>query len=477
MSEFEKMKASVDSLLSFALESGEVKVAEKAARLYLNDLGTRQYDATGELNKKLFAVIKAQILTAERLKEINANGFSQLLSGSLAGYYNGDEDMEGLISLLPLIDEDELVKMLSPRFARKGRDIEDKISPIFSRFSRNQTEIKELTVALTKSVKTMFKDSKKHSENQNELEILNEAVDFVISEYELTLHAKVEDVIYLGNLIVDAMKEEPDNKLLLDSVSEKVKARLFFHADSWPVESTSVDLLNRISRSLSELSSEITEFCIKSLGLELPTFDAWWAENSEGEVAQNWLNDGLYICDAVCDSDNIETHPFLIVPSNEAVDEMRRYFELDKIEWGHNDEYTLCGCGNCQTAVRTSANGWGWQPGYIITDCGCVLIEHADEDDINSYVSEMINDSSRAVNCPSLDLSLIGFKELEGGFEKGWYGREDEPSEVLAKLQKSNPGLELLFRVDDVGQFRANFSVWSRGKIKKGRKTKLKVVE
>lgn len=134
----------------------------------------------------------------------------------------------------------------------------------------------------------------------------------------------------------------------------------------------------------------------------------------------------------------------------------------DKIEKQFNIEWCdeWATCGDCQKIVRTSGDSYSWKAYYHCDENGFVCgdcVKKNPED----YIKSLVNNPSKA---DTLDISLEdqGFEELEEKYANGWYGRNDSPKEILAKLQAKFPGGEFVFGNVEASQFETRFKIYKR---------------
>jgi len=125
-----------------------------------------------------------------------------------------------------------------------------------------------------------------------------------------------------------------------------------------------------------------------------------------------------------------------------------------EIEW--EDEWTRC-C-ECDKAVRTQPDSYGWTRSYWEDDYGPTCNECV-QGNPEPFIEWLVGNDS-AANTLSIDLSQHGYVKLEGGFENGLHhGQNDDPCTIAKSLRKM--GVErFIFEIDGVGQFDLNFSVW-----------------
>lgn len=133
------------------------------------------------------------------------------------------------------------------------------------------------------------------------------------------------------------------------------------------------------------------------------------------------------------------------------------------LEW--HDEWTTC--ADCYRALRTTGDSYGWtlfgafsEDGYVCSDCTMR--------DVDSYVADYVNDPDRAITwCKSADLIAIGFAQWAPDdpqtFESGWHpGQTDDPRDILASILATDEDAEVVFLIDNVGQFDVRFSAYVR---------------
>lgn len=130
-----------------------------------------------------------------------------------------------------------------------------------------------------------------------------------------------------------------------------------------------------------------------------------------------------------------------------------------ELEW--EDEWTTC--SQCGGAIRTQANSYGWQRGYVLLD-GELLCHNCARKEPEAVVESFEGDCRRCITSElGLDLASIGWVKLEQEFEHGLYGGQDaDPKKIGAALEKRGIG-RFVFVLDSVGQFDASFSVWVHG--------------
>lgn len=127
------------------------------------------------------------------------------------------------------------------------------------------------------------------------------------------------------------------------------------------------------------------------------------------------------------------------------------------IEW--SDEWATC--GDCNKAVRTSPDSYGWtQQYYIFNDCELVCHECILADP-TSYLDDLTDNPRRAVTL-DIDPTDHGYTLVQTDFENGFHlGQTDDPKAIHARLEAEGY-TGILFKIDSVGQFDVFFSVYAR---------------
>lgn len=122
------------------------------------------------------------------------------------------------------------------------------------------------------------------------------------------------------------------------------------------------------------------------------------------------------------------------------------------IEW--SDEWSTC--GNCNKAVRTSPDSYGWTPQYlIVNDCEIICHECLTDDDYLEYAD---NKPSRSVPA-SFDLTKHGYTQHNGEYANGFHpGQTDNPRAIFKQLREQYS--HVIFQITDVGQFDVHFAAF-----------------
>lgn len=128
-------------------------------------------------------------------------------------------------------------------------------------------------------------------------------------------------------------------------------------------------------------------------------------------------------------------------------------------EW--SDEWV--DCHECGKAYRSQPDSYGWTKSWWLGPYDCEIIcadctkEHGMEDYLE-YLSEHHDHADTFLD--DGDLEDAGWKQLDYTFENGLYGGQSaSPAKIAAWLRKQ--GVEkFLFKIDTVGQFDMDFTVW-----------------
>jgi hypothetical protein len=126
-----------------------------------------------------------------------------------------------------------------------------------------------------------------------------------------------------------------------------------------------------------------------------------------------------------------------------------------ELEW--SDEWSQC--DECTKAVRTSPDGHGWQPFYILDDSSLVCLSCVDWPDH----LERVEDTTKGV-MSACDPSKFGYRLISesGQYQTGLHiGQDDKPADILAKCKAAGQ-TGIVFRVSDKGQFDVTWEVWQR---------------
>lgn len=142
---------------------------------------------------------------------------------------------------------------------------------------------------------------------------------------------------------------------------------------------------------------------------------------------------------------------------------------LDRVgaecEW--LDEWAQC--SECYRAIRTEPDSYSWVPKYAwlgddIVCESCLLEDPAGSIDAGDYVD---NPDKCITWCEPSTLSAAGWSQWAPGdpkqCESGWHpGQDDRPADVLAAIKREDPSAEVVFLLDETGQFDIRWSAWTR---------------
>jgi hypothetical protein len=126
------------------------------------------------------------------------------------------------------------------------------------------------------------------------------------------------------------------------------------------------------------------------------------------------------------------------------------------VEW--SDEWSQC--EDCNRAVRTSPDSYGWKRYYVIyNDCEIICADCV-KDDLNTYEEYLLNKHTKA-DTFDIDWSERGFTRFnDDSYENGLHAHQtDKPSDIIKQLPKD---CDYLFAIPDVSQFYLTFDCWIR---------------
>jgi hypothetical protein len=131
----------------------------------------------------------------------------------------------------------------------------------------------------------------------------------------------------------------------------------------------------------------------------------------------------------------------------------------DSDNWGFSDEYTTC--SECGGLIKTSPDSYSWTPDFAIVNECELLCGDCIRTSPDSYLQDLINNATRANTVLNDEqLEEAGFKQITEEYEAGWYGRFDDPKQVLQHLEDKYD--EVIFSISAQGQFATNFVCWVR---------------
>jgi hypothetical protein len=149
-------------------------------------------------------------------------------------------------------------------------------------------------------------------------------------------------------------------------------------------------------------------------------------------------------------------------------DFIESYFDGEiEVEW--SDEWT--GCSECNKAVRTSPDSYGWTPSYMWTsDCSIACVE-CYADNVDDIIETYINSTRHAILPEFVPyLKEEGFvcyspDEYCQVFETGFHVHQtDDPAKVAKDIEENLPDHDYIFQITGTGQFDISWTVWIRKK-------------
>jgi len=133
---------------------------------------------------------------------------------------------------------------------------------------------------------------------------------------------------------------------------------------------------------------------------------------------------------------------------------------------GFDDGYTLC--SECEKIISTTPGYYGDQKNYIATEYDFLCRECALSDP-ESIIDDFKNNSRKALPAwfyPEIEKSgLVCYSPDEycQKFETGFHpGQDDNPKKIAKDIEKELPGFDYLFKINNIGQFDIDWSVFIR---------------
>jgi len=127
-----------------------------------------------------------------------------------------------------------------------------------------------------------------------------------------------------------------------------------------------------------------------------------------------------------------------------------------EIEW--SDE---CGsCDECGGLFRTQPDSYSWTASFFSFDSGDTLCHECIKQNPTDYFEALEGDTNQAVSF-DLDPEDYGYEKInKDSYASGWFpGQNDDPSDV-GKEMEARSVERFLFKIDSVGQFDTNWSVY-----------------
>ena len=151
------------------------------------------------------------------------------------------------------------------------------------------------------------------------------------------------------------------------------------------------------------------------------------------------------------------------LPENE---EDRKYFTtwldyLTQDMWGFYDEYSVC--EHCNKAFRSSPDSYSWTQNYWLGD-GFIICEDCVKEDYAEEYLESLQNNPHTANTILSDAEMenAGYEKVKEDCEEGWYGRCDDPEEILEREMKENTDGKYVFSISGSGQFHTDFDLWKK---------------
>lgn len=124
-------------------------------------------------------------------------------------------------------------------------------------------------------------------------------------------------------------------------------------------------------------------------------------------------------------------------------------------------------CQECYRAVRTTENSYSWKPSYVWFEdsfvcADCAIAMGADA------LTDYVNDASKCVTwCEPSHVESLGFEQWESDdpheYASGWHpGQTDDPTAILAEIQREHPDAEVVFFLTESSQFYIRFAAYVR---------------
>lgn len=130
--------------------------------------------------------------------------------------------------------------------------------------------------------------------------------------------------------------------------------------------------------------------------------------------------------------------------------------------WGFSDEYAVCEC--CNKAFRTSPDSYSWTQNYWLGD-GFIICEDCVREEYTEGYLESLQNNPKAANTILSDSEMenAGYEKVNtDSYESGWYGRCEDPEEILEKEMENNPDYDYVFSICGSGQFHTEFDLWRK---------------
>lgn len=150
-------------------------------------------------------------------------------------------------------------------------------------------------------------------------------------------------------------------------------------------------------------------------------------------------------------------------PENDNADYFTTWLDyLTQGMWGFSDEYAVCEC--CNKAFRTSPDSYSWTQNYWLGD-GFVICEDCVREEYAEGYLESLQNNPKTANTILSDSEMenAGYEKVNAdSYESGWYGRCEDPEEILEKEMENNPDYDYIFSICGSGQFHTEFDLWRK---------------
>lgn len=112
---------------------------------------------------------------------------------------------------------------------------------------------------------------------------------------------------------------------------------------------------------------------------------------------------------------------------------------------------------------NTNPTHWGWTPTYRVFDCEIWAEDEVDSDTLPDYADMLIDDDNNADQW-GVDFSPLGFWRYDRQGESGFHhGQNDTPESMRSAIEARYGGdVEIIWAIDDTGQFDMRFGAWVR---------------
>lgn len=149
-----------------------------------------------------------------------------------------------------------------------------------------------------------------------------------------------------------------------------------------------------------------------------------------------------------------------IDPSDDlSPDEDTNYIEFATDgKWEYSDETFVCdGCGQL-----FRIDYYGYQNFYM--GDGFILCPDCMKEEPETYLETLINNYRNANTLlTETELEELGFEKIGEEYENGWYGRSDNPKEILDRILAEEPYTEVIFDITKTyNPFATRFTTYIR---------------